>query len=329
VPEGAARPKLTETFPNKGLAGWALPLRVQLEHGLGETVLPNGFAIQRDSDAAKALKEAGFTLPTLDGGANPSLSREQAAQNATTTVLIPFVALPTKPGRHELELPPIPIAVSRASGEMLTLCTQPHRVTVDEPIANQAEPVPKDNPPPRPQREVWTLARDLTAGLLIGALAATLLALLIRWWRRRPKPPVPPPPPRPAWEVAFEELDAIRGARLVEAGQLAEHLDRVSDTVRRYLGGRYGFEGIESTTDEVLSSLRRLAPKLALFDDVRRMLQDCDLVKFARLAPTEADCLAALDQAERVVRETMPPIGAVGKPQATDAPPTTRAEGGS
>ena len=61
----------------------------------------------------------------------------------------------------------------------------------------------------------------------------------------------PPPPPRPPWEVAFEELDAVRHAGLVDEGRYAEHFDRVCDAVRKYLGGRYGFDGLETTTDEM------------------------------------------------------------------------------
>ncbi len=309
VPEGAVRPKLTNTFPTKGLAGHALTLQVQLEHGLGETVLPNGFHIQGDSDAARALATAGFVLPDPNGSSGPSLSRREEADKAFTDVQIHFLSLPEKPGRHELTLPPIPIAVSRASGEFLTLCTTPHTIVIDEPIANEPEAAPQGNPPPRPQREVWTLARDLTYGGLIGVLAAALVALLILWWRRRPKPPVPPPPPRPPWEVALEALHTLRRGQLVAEGKRAEHVDQVSDVVRVYLGARFGFDGIESTTDEVLQALRRIHPPLLVFDDVRRLLQDSDLVKFARWSPTDEDCEQVLDTAERIVRATMPVAG--------------------
>jgi hypothetical protein len=326
VPEGALRPKLTNTFPARGLAGHALTLQVQLEHGLGETVLPNGFHIQGDSDAARALATAGFVLPDPKGGSGPTLSRREEPDKAFTDVQIHFLSLPEKPGRHELTLPPIPIAVTRASGEYLTLCTTPHTIVIDEPIANEPEAAPQGNPPPRPQREVWTLARDLTYGGLIGALAAALIALLILWWRRRPKPPIPPPPPRPPWEVALEALQDLRRAQLVAEGKRAEHVDQVSDVVRVYLGARFGFDGIESTTDEVLQALRRIQPPLLVFDDVRRLLQDSDLVKFARWSPTDEDCEQVLDTAERIVRATMPEVG---PPPPVNAVQDPSQEGGS
>ena len=308
VPEGATRPKLTNSFPARGLAGYALPLQIQIEHGLGEKALPNGFRIQSDSDAARALAEAGFILPDPDGGSGPSLTRREADGKAITEILINFVALPDSPGRHELTLPPIPIAISRASGELLTLCTTPHQVTVDEPIANETEPAPQKNPPPRPQRETWTLARDLTYGILVGGAIAAVLTWLVLMWLRRPKPPTPPPPPRPPWEVAFESLNVIRMDNLIAQGKRSEHMDRVSDVVRVYLGARFGFDGIESTTDEVLQALRRMTPPLPVYDEVRTLLQESDLVKFARWAPTDTDCEEVVVTAESIVRTTMPVI---------------------
>ncbi len=286
VPEGATRPKLTNTFPTRGLAGHALTLEIQLEHGLGETVLPNGFRIQADSDAARALSSAGFELPNPNGGSRPTLTRHEERDKATTNVRVHFLSLPAKPGRHELTLPPIPIAVSRASGEVLTLCTTPHTIIVDEPIANEPEAAPLGNPEPRPQREVWTLARDLTYGGLIGVVVAALALWFILWWQRRPKPPIPPPPPRPPWEVALESLHRLRGLQPHDDAERGEHVDQVSDIVRIYLGARFGFDGIESTTSETLRALEKIQPPLLVFDDIRQLLFDSDLVKFARWSPT-------------------------------------------
>ena len=50
-------------------------------------------------------------------------------------------------------------------------------------------------------------------------------------------------PPRPPWEVALEELEALRHAHLLEEQRYAEHFDRTSDALRRYLGARFGFVG--------------------------------------------------------------------------------------
>ena len=69
VPQGATRPHLEETFPARGLSGYAEDLVITVSHGKGETVLPEGFRISSSSDAHKALEEAGFVIPDPDGGA--------------------------------------------------------------------------------------------------------------------------------------------------------------------------------------------------------------------------------------------------------------------
>ena len=306
VPSGAARPKMQESSPARALSGYAAALEVTIEHGKGEKVLPEGFRVQSGSDAARALGEAGFVLPHAEGGAGPSLTTTAGSANATTKVTIPLLLLPKQPGRNRMTLPPLPIAVARASGELVTVCTRPHDVLVEDPTAQAPEAKPKPNPPARPQLEEWTLAKNLTYGALGGALLALIAAWLIARYMRRPRPLPPPPPPRPPWEVAFEELFSVRHAGLVSQARFAEHYDRISDAVRKYLGGRYGFDGLETTTREMSSLLRRVEPGVMELPSILSFLEECDLVKFARLTPSEKDCTDILDSAERIVRVTMP-----------------------
>jgi hypothetical protein len=320
VPPGASRPKLQEQFPARATSGYAAPLEVIVEHGKGETVLPEGFHAQSGSEAARALTEAGFILPHAQGGAGPTLTTTTTANSATTKVTIPLLVLPKQPGRNHMTLPPLPIAVARASGELVTVCTRPHDVLVEDPTAQAPEARPKPNPSPRPQLEEWTLAKDLTIGALAGAALAALLAWLLARYRRRPRPLPPPPPPRPPWDVAFEELFAVRHAGLVSQARFAEHYDRVSDAVRRYLGGRYGFDGLETTTREMTSILRRVDPPVVELESILPFLDECDLVKFARRTPSEEDCANVLDQAERIVRVTIPSVGGAAAGAAARAP---------
>ena len=138
-------------------------------------------------------------------------------------------------------------------------------------------------------------------------MLAALLAYLFIRWSRRPKPVPPPPPPRPPWEVAFEELFAIRYAGLAKEERFAEHYDRISDAVRKYLGGRYGFDGLETTTREMTGVLKRIEPPVIELGAILAFLDECDLVKFARFTPSDEDCTRILDRAEYIVRVTIPP----------------------
>lgn len=321
VPTGKTRPKFSEKFPARGLSGHALALEVTMEHGPGETLLPTGFRVQTDSPEAKALERAGFVVPHPEGGAGPKLTRTQTAATAKTLATISFVALPEKPGRQELVLPPVPITLSRASGELVTVCTEPHRVVIEDPIANTPNPTPRGNPPARRQLEVWTAAKQAVLYGLIALAAGALLAWLIGRWLRRPRPVLPPPPPRPPWEVALEALHDLRHAGLTQQGRFAEHFDRASDVIRRYLGDRYGFDGLESTTREALGALRQVSPYISELGLIETVLRDADLVKFARLTPSEEACMAALMRAEDIVHKTMPSQPAQLPPAAPPEPP--------
>jgi hypothetical protein len=331
VPKGATRPKIEEAFPDRGTSGWASTLTVTVTHGQGETVLPEGFRVQASSDAGRALEDAGFVIPEPTGGVAPKVTPD--ARSGKTTVAIPFVALPKEPGRHTMVLPPIPIAVARASGEQVTVCTRPHTIVVEDPIANEVDPKVKPNPPPRPQREEWVMAERVATGVLAGAILTLLALWLLRRWRRRPKvePYVPPKLP---WVAALEELAAIRASSLLADGKTDEYFDRVSDTVRKYLGGRYGFDGLESTTDEMRALLKRVRPPVPELPKITGFLSDCDLVKFARMVPTESDCVALLVRGEEIVRRTTPAPThddppSDPRPRPRRARPETRASGGA
>jgi hypothetical protein len=320
APSGGERPQMVDSFPERGLSGYAATLHVVVSHGRGESVLPRGLELQSESETAKELKKAGFAFPDQDGGAGARLTSvdlDPKTGKRQTTLDLPLVALPSDPGRHALVLPSLPISIARASNDVVTLCTKPHTIVVEDPTASTPDAKPRPNPAPRPQREEWVaLERAMSwsaAGLVLGGLAA----LLILKWLRRPRPVPPPPPPRPPWEVALERLDEARHAGLLQTQRFAEFFDRVNDAVREYLGARFGFDGLESTTDETLRALRR-APAFGLpMPEVAAFLQECDLVKFADVTPTLEECERALSEAERVVRATMP-IAAPSTPFARE-----------
>jgi hypothetical protein len=308
IPSGAQRPTILDSFPERGFSGYAATLKVTVEHGKGETVLPNGLSLQSAGDAAKALKEASFTIPDQDGeSAARSTPGDTGKSDRTRTVLeLPLVPLPAEPGRHLLTLPPLPVAVARANGEIATVCTRPHRIAVEDPTSSALHAEPKPNPPARAQREEFTA---LKKGLLwgsVGLLAGALLGYLLYKWLSRPKPIPPPPPPRPPWEIAFEKLDEVRHAGLLEVGRFGEYFDRVSDAMRNYLGSLYGFDGLESTSDEIVGKLRRAHMQGIALPEVARYLQDCDLVKFANFTPDLRECARVLEAGERIVQQTMP-----------------------
>ena len=123
--------------------------------------------------------------------------------------------------------------------------------------------------------------------------------------------------PVSAWRAASTGRAAARRPRSMSSSAPAS--DRMPMPNRsQYLGARFGFDGLESTTDETLAALRRL-PYFGLpMPEVAGFLQQCDLVKFADLTPSLEECQRALTAAEKMVRATMP---------ATRGPVEPREEG--
>ncbi len=152
--------------------------------------------------------------------------------------------------------------------------------------------------------------RDYTLAWVLGiAILAVLMGLsgfVIA--RNRPKIVVepPPPPPRPPEEIALEKLDAIRRDRLIERGEFMDFYVRLSEAAREYLGGRYGFDGLDMTTSEILDQLRDEQMKGVVGEQIADLLYHSDLVKFAKLAPREDDQTDALDTTYGLVKTTTP-----------------------
>lgn len=313
VPKGATPPTLEAAFPTMGQSGHAAWLQVTVSHGAGETVLPDGFRLDRAADAPAVLSARSFFLPDPNGDARPRIERAEGDGPTARTVLhIAFVPLPKEPGRHELELPALPITVARANGDLMTVCTAPQRIVVEDPIASELDPQVRPNPPPRPQREDWPEARMAAYALLGVLLLGPLLGLLIARWLRRPRPEPEKPPVLP-WLEAMAELQRIRASRLLEQGETDAYFDQVDHTVRWYLGARYGFDGVDSTTSEIQDRLRHVRPAVDRLDFINRFLDDNDLVKFTEASATAADCDDVMLRAEHVVMATTPQMREPGR----------------
>lgn len=214
--------------------------------------------------------------------------------------------LALEPG--EQPLPGIRLRVVTADGIVGTVTTEARTVRVGSHIANEPDAQPR---PPTPPRTV--LEEDYTLAWVLGVLLAMFVAALVgwlvaRWWSRRPAAPRAAPPPRPPWEVALEQLEAIRREKtaLLASERQAELVDRVSDVVRHYLGQRYDFNGLESTTDEVITRLAKVKLRGVGLGDITALLADSDLVKFAKAVPDEAQCDRMLEGAAIIVRATTP-----------------------
>jgi hypothetical protein len=216
----------------------------------------------------------------------------------------------------ELVIPSIELRLVHPSGQVETLRTDPARVTVAGRLddVETAEPKGNHGPVQVTQERMWPLWAALAVVLAVLQL---LVVRAIMKRRMRLKPVAPPaPPPLPPWEIALTKLGGIERSGMADKGLAKEHYDAVSDVIREYLGALDGFDGLEMTTEEILSRLRDRAPAGVSYPQLLGFFAECDLVKFARQAATpeqaSALCKAAVDVVDRTRAAVLSASAATG-----------------
>jgi len=149
----------------------------------------------------------------------------------------------------------------------------------------------------RPNRLIWWVI----AGTII-----VLAAVVILWHRLRPKKDSEIARIfRPAHEIAYEILQRLADDKLIEAGQIKEFHERLSDCLRHYIEHRFRLRAPERTTEEFLAELKTSEALDAEYrEDLKLFMEHCDLVKFARYEPSAEQIGRSLKIVEEFVDKT-------------------------
>jgi hypothetical protein len=216
----------------------------------------------------------------------------------------------------EVEVPPVPFVIRGPDDVSDEIATEPILVAVGSNLPAPAPPAegeapatpePADlKPPLDPPRKWWPVA----AAAALLALVAAAAFFLVRRLRNRVKEPeekaAPSAPRRPAWEIAFEELERIAAAQYVQNGEFRRQYTEVSETLRRYLENRWGVPALESTTEDLNELLRASPVETAVSARILSVLREADLVKFAKAQPFPEDARASEGRVRGVVEDTIP-----------------------
>lgn len=143
-------------------------------------------------------------------------------------------------------------------------------------------------------------------GLVLLLLAALAFAAWRRWRpEREPVEAAPGPPPRPAHEVALEELDRLLASPMLERGAVKDFHIEASDIVRRYVEARFSVPALEMTTWEIVEGLERTGVDVEAREQLRRFLDRCDLVKFAKVRPSIEESTDTVQAGRTLVEQTV------------------------
>lgn len=138
----------------------------------------------------------------------------------------------------------------------------------------------------------------LGAGPLISVVAVWLifrkkrLARLIRIFQ-------------PAHEIAYARLRVLVREDLIAAGKIKEFYEKISSILRHYIEHRFELRAPERTTEEFLAELQH-TDVLSESDktSIGEFLTHCDLVKFAKHAPTKEQIQKTFNLVKQFIEKT-------------------------
>ena len=120
-------------------------------------------------------------------------------------------------------------------------------------------------------------------GLIALALFLIVAVMIVRRKIREYKDAESRKPPHERVKI---EIGRLKDHGYLEEKNYKAFYSELSDILRRYLERRFGLEALESTTTELLDKLQSRSLEKEVRDEIREVLSEVDLVKFAKFAPS-------------------------------------------
>lgn len=124
-------------------------------------------------------------------------------------------------------------------------------------------------------------------------------------------------PQLPPHQLAMQEIERIKGEKAWQKGMSKEYYTELTDVLRAYIKGRFGFNAQEMTSSEIIDKLLEVNDKEAI-NDLRELFQTADLVKFAKHTPLMNENDANLVNAIDFINDTKEKEDENAKPQPTE-----------
>ena len=141
----------------------------------------------------------------------------------------------------------------------------------------------------------------------LAILSGVLLLLgLGWWWYRRSQTSTVKVPPTPH-EVAYAELHHIRKLPLGTPEERKAFCFAISETLRRYLEGRFEVGATDMTSQEILDATHPILALTEYRQDLTSFFDRSDGVKFASLPCQDSDIEFLYETALTVVESTTKP----------------------
>ncbi len=209
-------------------------------------------------------------------------------------------------------VPPVRVGYTLASGEKGTVSTDSLRLQVFSIEVDTSQKKIKDIK--NIIREPLAF-RDFLVPILIFLVLVLLALILYFILRKKPEKKVVPEYVPPAHVIALEKLRELEKAKLWQQGKIKPYQSQLTFIIREYIEGRYKVPALESTTHEILTSLKDLNFSNELKSKLKDTLELADLVKFAKAEPPLERHDQLLKYAYDFVEQTRPAIQKTEMPQ--------------
>jgi hypothetical protein len=118
-------------------------------------------------------------------------------------------------------------------------------------------------------------------------------------------------------QKAMKEIEQIKADKMVSSENQKEYYTKLTETLRKYIEERYGFNAMEMTSSEIIQRLTAESDQKML-DELRQLFTTADLVKFAKYSvlinENDANLVNAIDFINQTKLENLPQEETV-KPQ--------------
>ncbi len=140
-------------------------------------------------------------------------------------------------------------------------------------------------------------------GWIVGGLLL-ILGIILYFKFRKKKEKKAPEITLSLKEATIKEIDALFEKRLWEHEGLKEHYFQLSLILRTYLGKRYTLSLMDKTSYQIEVLLGQLNLHHSLQTEINLMLNQADLVKFAKSSPDITEVTRSIQRAKDIVTKT-------------------------
>ncbi len=82
-------------------------------------------------------------------------------------------------------------------------------------------------------------------------------------------------------QKAMSEIERLKEEHMTSSENIKEYYTRLTDTLRKYIEERFGFNAMEMTSSEIIDKLNSVDDR-KMIDELRELFTTADLVKFAK-----------------------------------------------